>query len=50
MVRQKEGRSFQLQKKFEFPIHFVGLGEKVEDLFEFNAKKFSHSMLGIEEE
>ena len=45
----KGGALISVAKKFEFPIHFVGLGEKAEDLFEFNAKKFSHSMLGIEE-
>ena len=46
----KGGALISVAKKFEFPIHFVGLGEKAEDLLEFNAKKFAHSMLGIEEE
>ncbi|MDC0057443.1 signal recognition particle-docking protein FtsY [Alphaproteobacteria bacterium] len=44
----KGGALISIAKKYEIPIHFVGLGEKVNDLFEFNAKKFSHSMLGID--
>ena len=43
----KGGALISIAKKYEIPIHFVGLGEKVEDLYEFNAKNFSHSMLGI---
>ena len=45
----KGGALISIAKKYEIPIHFVGLGEKVEDLYEFNAKNFSHSMLGIKE-
>jgi len=44
----KGGALISIAKKYEIPIHYVGLGEKVNDLFEFNAKKFSHSMLGID--
>jgi len=43
----KGGALISIAKKYEIPIHFVGLGEKVEDLYEFSAKKFSTSMLGI---
>ena len=45
----KGGALISIAKKHEIPIHFVGLGEKVDDLHEFNAKEFSLSMLGIEE-
>ena len=45
----KGGALVSIAKKYEIPIHFVGLGEKSEDLQEFNAKKFSSSMLGLEE-
>jgi fused signal recognition particle receptor len=44
----KGGALISIAKKYEIPIHFVGLGEKVNDLYKFNAKKFSYSMLGIE--
>ena len=44
----KGGALISIAKKYEIPIHYVGLGEKVNDLFEFNEKKFSHSMLGID--
>jgi fused signal recognition particle receptor len=45
----KGGALISIAKKYEIPIHFVGLGEKIDDLYEFNAKSFSHSLLGIEE-
>ena len=45
----KGGALISIAKKYEIPIHSVGLGEKIEDLYEFDAKNFSHSMLGIEE-
>ena len=48
MVQLKEGRLFRLQKKYEIPIHFIGLGEKAEDLHIFDAKNFSQSMVGME--
>jgi len=43
----KGGALISIAKKYEIPIHFVGLGEKVNDLYRFNAKKFAHSMLEI---
>ena len=44
----KGGALISIAKKYEIPIHFVGLGEKVQDLQEFTAKEFSSSMLGID--
>ena len=45
----KGGALVSIAKKYEIPIHFVGLGEKVGDLQEFTAKEFALSMLGIKE-
>ena len=36
-----------IAKNYEIPINFVGLGEKNEDLYEFDGKSFAKSMLGI---
>jgi len=44
----KGGALISIAKKYEIPINFVGIGESVEDLFEFSAKNFSRSLLGIE--
>ena len=43
----KGGALISIAKKFEIPIYFVGLGEKVDDLYEFDAKNFAQSMLGM---
>ena len=43
----KGGALISIAKKYEIPIHFVGLGEKIEDLYKFDAKFFVRSMLGI---
>ena len=44
----KGGALISIANKYEIPIHFVGLGEKAEDLQEFTAKEFSSSVMGIE--
>ncbi len=36
-----------LNDKFKLPIHFIGIGEGVEDLKPFNAGDFSKSIVGI---
>ena len=43
----KGGALISIAKKYEIPINFVGLGEKKDDLYEFSAKEFSYSILGI---
>jgi len=43
----KGGAIISIAKKYQIPIHFVGLGEKEDDLYEFDAKKFSYSLLGL---
>ena len=44
----KGGALISIAKKFEIPIYFVGLGEKIDDLYEFDAKNFALSILGME--
>ena len=39
----KAGILIYIAEKFNLPIYFVGFGEKIEDLKEFNAKEFVHS-------
>ena len=43
----KGGAIVSIAKKYEMPIHYVGLGENSDDLFIFNAKKYSHSLLDL---
>lgn len=43
----KGGALISIAKNYEIPINFVGLGEKNEDLYEFDGKSFAKSMLGI---
>jgi fused signal recognition particle receptor len=38
-----------LAEKFRLPIHFVGVGEGVEDLQPFDAKEFARAVAGIEQ-
>ena len=44
----KGGAIISIAKKFQIPIHFIGLGEKQDDLHIFNAKNFSYSLLGLD--
>ena len=43
----KGGALIGIAQKYEIPINYVGLGEDVDDLVEFNAKEYSKSILGI---
>lgn len=43
----KGGVVVSLVKSFSKPIYAIGVGEKVEDLQEFNAKNFSRNLLGL---
>ncbi|MDT3685306.1 MAG: signal recognition particle-docking protein FtsY [Pseudorhodoplanes sp.] len=38
-----------LAEKFRIPIHFIGVGEGVDDLQSFDAKDFARAVAGIEE-
>ena len=44
----KGGAIISIAKKYQIPIHFIGLGEKQDDLHIFNAKNFSYSLLGLD--
>ena len=44
----KGGIIISIAKKYQTPIHFIGLGEKEDDLHEFDAKAFSYSLLNLD--
>ena len=37
-----------LAEKFKLPVHFIGVGEKAEDLRPFHAEEFARSLAGLE--
>ena len=43
----KGGALISIANKYEIPISYVGLGEKVEDLIDFNSQDFARSILGL---
>ena len=43
----KGGAMISIAKKHQIPIYFIGLGEKEDDLHEFDVQKFSYSLLGL---
>ena len=45
----KGGALISIANKYEIPISFIGLGEKIEDLADFSAKNFARSILNLEE-
>ena len=45
----KGGAFISIANKYEIPISYVGLGEKLEDLSVFSAKNFARSKLNLEE-
>jgi fused signal recognition particle receptor len=44
----KGGAIISIAKKYQVPIHFIGLGEKENDLHFFDAKNFSYSLLDLD--
>ena len=38
-----------LAEKFGLPVHFIGVGESVEDLEPFGAREFARALAGLEE-
>ena len=44
----KGGAIISIAKKYQIPIHFIGLGETEDDLHIFDAKNFSNSLLGLD--
>ncbi len=45
----KGGMVVALAEKFGLPVHYIGIGEGIEDLQPFEARAFSLSLVGIEE-
>jgi fused signal recognition particle receptor len=43
----KAGIVVALTEEFAKPIYAIGIGEKIEDLQEFNASEFAHNLVGI---
>jgi fused signal recognition particle receptor len=37
-----------LSEKFKLPVHFVGVGEGIDDLQPFTARDFAQAIAGIE--
>lgn len=46
----KGGVIFAIADQFKLPIRYIGVGEKIEDLREFNAKEFIEALFVYEEE
>lgn len=46
----KGGVTFAIADQFKLPIRYIGVGEKIEDLREFNAKEFIEALFVHEEE
>jgi fused signal recognition particle receptor len=44
----KGGVLVAIAEKHDLPIHFVGVGEKAEDLHPFNAEAFARALVGLE--
>ncbi len=44
----KGGALISIANKYEIPISYVGLGENVEDLVEFNARDFARSIINFD--
>ena len=45
----KGGALISIANKFEIPISYIGLGEEVEDLVNFDSQSFARSILNLEE-
>ena len=45
----KGGVIFAIADQFKLPIRYIGVGEKIEDLREFNAKEFIEALFVNEE-
>ena len=45
----KGGALISIANKYEIPISYIGLGEKTEDLVNFDSRNFARSILNLEE-
>lgn len=46
----KGGVVVALAEKFDLPVHFIGVGESMEDMRAFDARSFARSLMGLEVE
>ncbi len=46
----KGGVLVGLAAKYQLPVHFIGVGEQVEDLQPFDANEFARSLVGLQED
>ena len=44
MEQQKVGLSLAIRNELQIPVKFVGLGEKMDDLQEFDAEKYVYGL------
>ena len=44
----KAGYLVSISQELEIPIHFIGIGESIEDLSDFNTKDFSRLIVGLD--
>ena len=44
----KGGVVVALADKFKLPVHFIGIGESVDDLRTFEAQNYAHALMGLE--
>ena len=45
----KGGVVVALAEKFDLPVHFIGVGESMEDMRAFDARSFARSLMGLED-
>ena len=45
----KGGVIVSISKELKIPIRFVGIGEKMDDLRDFNARQFAEALFSIDE-
>lgn len=45
----KGGIVFAIHKQLHLPVRFIGIGETIDDLQEFNAPEFVHTLLSLDE-
>ncbi len=43
----KGGILVAISEEFKTPVHFIGIGEKIEDLQEFDAKEYANSLMNL---
>ncbi len=46
----KAGAVISIVEKFKLPVHFIGIGEGIDDLKPFSPKDFSRALVGLETE